>query len=170
MSVDAQGTYQGLYFGRQPATVYDDEGSVLVQAEAARAVLAAQSAAESIGGRASALSAGASGSGGALQGTTSANAGSVREPNGPYAARSGGAATTMPTMFSGTVELDPQMLTKSAGEIGQAVVQHLAGIYGAQVTVRLEIEAHVPSGVPEKVVRDVTENARTLKFRTAEFD
>jgi hypothetical protein len=30
--------------------------------------------------------------------------------------------------------------------------------------VTLEIEAEIPSGAPEQVVRTVTENSRTLKF------
>jgi hypothetical protein len=38
------------------------------------------------------------------------------------------------------------------------------------VTVTLEIEAHVPAGVPENVVRTVTENSRTLKFDTHGFE
>jgi hypothetical protein len=35
---------------------------------------------------------------------------------------------------------------------------------GAKVTVSLEIEAHIPEGVPDPVLRIVTENAKTLKF------
>jgi hypothetical protein len=38
------------------------------------------------------------------------------------------------------------------------------------VGVGLEIEAHIPDGAPDKVQRDVTENARTLKFRAAESE
>jgi hypothetical protein len=33
------------------------------------------------------------------------------------------------------------------------------------VTVTLEIEAEVPSGAPDHVVRTLTENDRTLKFQ-----
>jgi len=46
----------------------------------------------------------------------------------------------------------------------------LAGLVGADVTVTLEIAADVHSGVPEKVVRTVTENCRTLKFRDHGFE
>ena len=35
-----------------------------------------------------------------------------------------------------------------------------------KVTVTLEIEASVPGGVPDNVVRTVTENGRTLKFKS----
>jgi len=41
---------------------------------------------------------------------------------------------------------------------------------GSDVTVRLEIEANVPKGVPDDVVRTVSENARTLKFTDHGFE
>lgn len=37
-------------------------------------------------------------------------------------------------------------------------------------TKQLEIEAAIPDGAPEHVVRTVTENSRTLKFRTQGFE
>jgi hypothetical protein len=46
----------------------------------------------------------------------------------------------------------------------------LSGLVGAQVKVTLEIEAAVPNGVPDNVVRIVTENGRTLKFSNQGFD
>jgi hypothetical protein len=36
---------------------------------------------------------------------------------------------------------------------------HLAGLPGAQVTVTLEIQARLPEGAPEHVVRTVNENS-----------
>jgi hypothetical protein len=36
--------------------------------------------------------------------------------------------------------------------------------------VTLEVEAKVPSGVPDTVVRTVTENSRTLKFLSQGFE
>ena len=38
------------------------------------------------------------------------------------------------------------------------------------MTVTLEIEAEIPSGVPDNVVRTVTENSRTLKFTSQGFE
>lgn len=52
----------------------------------------------------------------------------------------------------------------------EEVIAHLAGLVGADVTVTLEIEATIPDGAPENVVRAVTENARTLKFRSQAFE
>jgi hypothetical protein len=38
---------------------------------------------------------------------------------------------------------------------------------GCSVKVTLEIEAQIPKGAPDSVVRTVTENSRTLKFDPA---
>jgi hypothetical protein len=40
----------------------------------------------------------------------------------------------------------------------------------ATVEITLEIEAAIPEGAPDNVVRTVTENCRTLKFRTHGFE
>ena len=44
-------------------------------------------------------------------------------------------------------------------------VSHLVALPGSEVEVELEIKAKVPEGAPEAVVRTVSENAKTLKFR-----
>ena len=69
--------------------------------------------------------------------------------------------------FFGTVSLDPTRLARDASEVGDAVVAHLNGLVGAQVKVTLEIQAEIPDGAPEDVVRTVTENAMTLGFDAA---
>jgi len=40
----------------------------------------------------------------------------------------------------------------------------------AEVNVRIGIEAHVPDGVPEHIVRTVTESCRTLEFESQGFE
>ena len=50
------------------------------------------------------------------------------------------------------------------------VISHLPGLIGAKVTVTLEIQAEVPEGAPDNVVRTVTENGRTLKFTSQGFE
>ncbi len=72
--------------------------------------------------------------------------------------------------FYGTVEIDPLRAGRDVGQIAEAVIQHLAGQVGARVKVTLEIEAELPDGAPDSLVRTVTENARTLRFRNAEFE
>jgi hypothetical protein len=43
-------------------------------------------------------------------------------------------------------------------------------LVGATVKVTLELEAQIPDGVPENVVRTVTENGRTLGFTSHDFE
>jgi hypothetical protein len=74
------------------------------------------------------------------------------------------------TRFHGSVELNPVKISGEAGKIAQEVLQHLTSILGSEVKVTLEIEAHVPAGVPDSTVRTVGENCRTLKFRTSGFE
>ena len=49
-------------------------------------------------------------------------------------------------------------------------VSHLSGLVGSSVKVTLEIATEVSGGVPENVVRTVTENSRTLKFSSHGFE
>lgn len=66
--------------------------------------------------------------------------------------------------------LDPMRAGRNAAQIAEEVIAHLTGLLGAKVTVTLEIEAEIPDGVPDHVVRTVTENSRTLKFVQAQFE
>lgn len=75
-----------------------------------------------------------------------------------------------PTRYHGTVVLDPTRVGRDAGRVADEVVAHLVGLVGAKVKVTLEIEAEVPSGTPDQVVRTVTENGRTLKFTSQGFE
>ena len=74
------------------------------------------------------------------------------------------------TRFHGAVRLDSARVGRDASQIADEVISHLSGLIGAKVTVTLEIEAEVPSGAPDSVVRTVTENSRTLKFTSQGFE
>ena len=65
---------------------------------------------------------------------------------------------------------DPTRVGRDAGLLATEVVAHLSGLVGSVVKVTLELEAHVPSGVPDTVVRTVMENCRTLKFKDQGFE
>jgi hypothetical protein len=75
-----------------------------------------------------------------------------------------------PRRFHGSVRVDPTRLGRDAGQIAQEVVQHLTGMVGAKMVIALEIQAEIPNGAPDNVVRAVTENCRTLKFTTHGFE
>lgn len=54
--------------------------------------------------------------------------------------------------------------------IANEIIQHLASLPNSEVIVTLEIQARVPGGVPDNVVRTVSENCCTLKFGTQAFE
>lgn len=87
-------------------------------------------------------------------------------------ANGGGAATpTVPTLRRhGSAKLDPLRMGRDASQIAEEILQHLTTIPGSKVEVSVEIRAELPEGASEKLVRDVTENCRTLKFDTYEFE
>ena len=68
------------------------------------------------------------------------------------------------------MRLDPARVGRDAGRIADEVIAHLAGQMGAEVTVTLEIEATLPDGASDQIVRTVTENSRTLKFDSQGFE
>ncbi|MEI6414795.1 MAG: DUF499 domain-containing protein, partial [Pseudomonadota bacterium] len=72
--------------------------------------------------------------------------------------------------FHATVNLDPARVGRDASRIAEEVIAHLAGQVGAEVTVTLEVEAVLPGGVSDQIIRTVTENSRTLKFTSHEFE
>jgi hypothetical protein len=61
-------------------------------------------------------------------------------------------------------------LGRDAARVAEEVVQHLTGIVGANVQITIEVQADLPDGANDKLVRDVTENCRTLKFTDFGFE
>jgi len=92
------------------------------------------------------------------------------EPSVPAPAPEPPPGKSQPRRFHGSVVLDATRAGRDAGKIADEVIAHLVGLVGANVTVTLEIEAELPNGAPEHVVRTVTENARTLKFTSQGFE
>ncbi|KAB0240548.1 ATP-binding protein [Microcystis aeruginosa EAWAG127a] len=72
--------------------------------------------------------------------------------------------------FYGIVSIDPLRINRDAPAITNEIIQHLTRLSGARVKVTLEIEAEIPDGAPDDVVRTVTENCRTLKFNNQSFE
>jgi hypothetical protein len=82
----------------------------------------------------------------------------------------GAVTASRPKRFHGAATLDTTRVGRDASRIAEEVIAHLAGLMGAKVTVTIEIEAEIPDGVPDNVVRTVTENSRTLKFTSHGFE
>ena len=102
-------------------------------------------------------------------GVSAVGARSGETPSGATGAAAA-VAPPLPHRFHGTVQLDPARVGRDASRIADEVIAHLAGQVGAEVTVTLEIEALLPDGASDQIVRTVTENSRTLKFTTHGFE
>jgi predicted AAA+ superfamily ATPase len=72
--------------------------------------------------------------------------------------------------FHGSVRVDSTRVGRDAARIAEEVIAHLVAQAGADVTVTLEIEARLPNGAADQLIRTVTENCRTLKFESQGFE
>jgi hypothetical protein len=145
---DPRGRYLGLTWHSHDVRVLVDGSSLLVKPEVA-AHLTEQVGGIELGG----IAAGEAGTG---EAATGAVTGDISPDYGPGLA----------TRFHGSVPLDPTRVARDAGRIAEEVLAHLVALPESQVEVDLEIRAKIPEGAPENVVRTVSENAKTLKFRT----
>jgi predicted AAA+ superfamily ATPase len=144
---EAAGRYRGLRPGAQVAVAVDDVG-LLVLPVVARRQIDQETAPP------------ATTPGPAAGDTTSPVPGSTPPaPRPPSPAQ-----PPKPKRYHGTVTLDSARVGRDAGRIADELVTHLVGLVGSSVRVTLEIEAEIPGGAPDNVVRTVTENGRTLKF------
>jgi hypothetical protein len=90
-------------------------------------------------------------------------------PSGP-AARPGPVEVVKPKRFHGSVPLNSIRVGLDASRVADEVIAHLTALPNASVKVTLEIEADIPEGAADNVVRTVTENSRTLRFSDQGFE
>ncbi len=153
---EATGRYRGLRCGREVPLLGPESDGLLIKPEVAVAQQEAETAAAATGtGVAEPVASGSAGS--------QPVAGTSPEPTPPPPEQKA-------RRFHGAVTLDTTRVGRDASQIADEVIAHLAGLVGAKVTVTLEIEAEIPSGAPDHVVRTVTENSRTLKFSSQGFE
>ncbi|MBS0151038.1 MAG: DUF499 domain-containing protein [Nitrospira sp.] len=152
---EAAGRYRGLRCG-QPVLITSTDPGLLVRPEVAVQQQEAEAkTAPSTTGQSEAEAAGGPNTGGAGTGK-----GTAPTPKGSRA----------PKRFHGSVSLDPTRVGRDAGRIADEVISHLVGLMGSDVKVTLEIDAEIPNGAPDNIVRTVTENSRTLKFSSQGFE
>ena len=151
---EATSRYRGLRCGREVPLLDPASDGLLVKPEVAIAQQEAEPAAAATGTSVGVAETSAS---------TSAGTGTHPEPTPPPPEQKA-------RRFHGAVSLDATRVGRDASQIADEVIAHLAGLVGAKVTVTLEIEAEIPSGAPDHVVRTVTENSRTLKFSSQGFE
>lgn len=152
-SVREDGSYMGLVCGGNP-DLHFDSSSVLVKPERAQHQLQKEAP---TAGREDAVFRPEGYAGGDPQ--SGEAAGTTAEGSRP-----------VPRRFHGSVQLDAVRLGRDAGRIGDEVIAHLAGLVGADLRITLEISVEVPEGIPENVIRIVSENCAALKFKNHEFE
>lgn len=153
---EAAGRYRGLRCGEPFRIAHDDYLGLLVRPQAAQRQLDAEAA--------SSPQTGGGAAGGGTGAMTSPLAGTDVQPK-PIVS-----VALAPKRFHGAATLDPTRVGRDAGRIADEVIAHLVGLVGSKVKVTLEIEAELPAGAPEHVVRTVTENSRTLKLTSHGFE
>lgn len=153
--VTDDGNYTGLVFGGPPPGVYFDDTSVVVRPQVAEEHMKEKLQDKPAGEK---------------QATAAAGAMGTTEKGDGYSPTTQVQQVKHPRRFFATVQLNPLRMSSEAGTIGQEVIQHLEALLGANVEVTLEIEAKTPEGFPDNVVRIITENARTLKFKSFGFE
>jgi hypothetical protein len=157
--------YQGLR-SAQAIRVVVDERSLLVKPEAALFQIEKdQQAAEATAKPQGSITAGdpVTSVRGPIPATGGTTATSLTGQPGPAPARK-------LSRFHGSVQVDPLRLGRDAARIAEEIVQHLTGLVGSKVEIIIEIQADLAEGAGDKLVRDVTENCRTLKFTDFGFE
>ena len=153
---EATGRYRGLRGGQLVHVVEADSPGLLVKGNVARSQIVADSAAVTVVD-------GSAAPGDVVDRSTTLTSGTATSvTTKPPAA--------LPKRFHGAVTLDAARVGRDAGRVAEEVIAHLTGIVGATVTVTLEVEAQIPSGASDQVVRIVTENSRTLRFTSQGFE
>ena len=69
-----------------------------------------------------------------------------------------------PTRFVGTVMISADRPARDIHQIVEAIIEQLTTLPGNDVSLKLEIDAEVPSGLDRTKVRTLIENATTLGF------
>jgi hypothetical protein len=150
--VGLDGSYKGLVY-RQPApSIYFDDNAVIARPEAAQAQIDADMRRQAAAGNVVAPT---------VTGTPP-GAGSHGQPTPPPPKRV--------TRYHGTVQIDPQRGNKEMATIIEEIVQRLTGLTGTDVTITVEISASREAGFDDATIRTISENSRTLKFRSHGFE
>jgi predicted AAA+ superfamily ATPase len=146
--VGSDGVYKGLVFGASTANLYFDDSSVLVRSEVAQMQIDNQRPQP------------------------------IPPPSELEADESEMHTVTpatppkprLTTRYHGTAVIDPQRVNKEMGAIIAEIIQHLTSLTETEVSITLEISAERLSGFSDTTIRTISENSRTLKFKSHGFE
>jgi hypothetical protein len=153
---ETSGRYAGLLAGMSPSVTLDGASVVVRPDVAQRQIQEDRRRAEEAAGRGTGEEDTGRGDGGYGARPPDDRGSETEEP-------------ALPARFYGRKTLEPVRLLRDVSDITDAIVQQLGRAGNANVSVTIEIEA-TSGGFDDDVRRTVTENARTLRFDTHEFE
>ena len=145
--IDENKNYVGLKFNTPDSEVYLDSSSILVKPEIAKQQIAKEELGEVEDKDTS------------LMETTSDQTISDSDEETP----------DIKTRFYGNITLDWTTIAPKTGEIASEIIEHLKSLKNSHVEISLEITGTIPEGIPEDIIRTISENCKTLKFSNFEF-
>ena len=151
------GSFDGFHLGSE--NVQLDDTLLLIEPEAARQYEASQS-----------KPAGTSPESTGAEGESSTTATSETGSGGPDQGPGAGAAQARPRSFHGTAEVAPATAKMHLVQIADEIVSVLVSDPNASVKVVVEISAEFPDGAKDQLKRAVSENARTLGLKSADWE
>jgi predicted AAA+ superfamily ATPase len=142
---EAKETYVGMaIFGASSAQIVIDSESVIIKPDVAELHQRKQAAA------------------GVLDTVVPRGQGTTPQPEQEMPTSA--APEQLPTRFYGAVMISPERPARDIHQIVEAIIEQLTTLPGADVTIKLEIDAEVASGLDRAKVRTLVENATTLGF------
>ncbi|MCS6841777.1 MAG: DUF499 domain-containing protein, partial [Roseiflexus sp.] len=167
---EATGRYRGLRAG-QVITIQEDDRGMLVKPDVAQRQMAAESAASAapLSSPDVALTDGGSPAPSVISGAPGDRAATPATGALYGSTHPAPVVNARPRRFHGSAPLDPLRVGRDAARIAEEIIAHLLS-QGAEVTVTLEIQARLPEGASEQLVRIVSENSRALRFESYGFE
>lgn len=160
--------YQGFIFGRR-STVILDKDLLLIEQGAANAY--AQKLRDEEAARKPAITVPSiTGGGTAPGGTEEPPAGQTSTVFPPAGQNAPSPVAAPKTRFYGSIDLDSTLAKKQFSDIVDEVVEQFTAKFGVKVRISIELEAESSAGFDDSVVRAVSENAKVLKFKSADFE
>jgi len=149
--LDEDGKYTGLTLG-QPFTLYFDDKALIVQPDIAQAQIDAERAARQPDAMPLPVD------GGPAPVVTT-----VDEPDAPSPPKP-------KKRYYGSVEVNPQRAMRDLSQIADEIILRLASLPGVDVSITVDIEGRHGDGFDDATMRTISENSRTLNFKSHSFE
>lgn len=161
--------YQGFIFGRR-STVILDKDLLLIESGAAKAYAQKLSDEEAASRQPVVVVPSTTGGGAAPGGTGEPPVGQTGPASIPDRPGTSTSIAIPKKRFYGSIDLDPTLAKKQFADIVDEVVEQFTAKFGVKVRISIELEAESSTGFDDSVVRAVNENAKVLKFKSADFE